>query len=363
MIAMPDLRQEFGARSTAAFAFIAALMLLCAPQARSETPDPPVPLFDESRLHDEPLALEISAPWRRLRREPADEGPFPASLRITGQETALELVVEKRGVSRQELCSIPPIRLRFDEDGVEGTAFEGNRTIKVVTHCRRGDRWEQYVVLEFLAYRFYSALTELSFRVRPATVVYEDSERDNTDGPRIAFLIEDDRLVGNRHGLDKVDIAEIQSSALPTFETSVFMLFQYLIGNVDFSPLSAVGDECCHNAKLIGNEDSLNPLYAVPYDFDSSGWVDASYATPPANLPMRSVRQRLFRGFCRHNEGLTAARELFLARRDELYRILESETRLSSRNRRKSMDYLDEFFETLVDDGRFQSLITEGCRS
>ncbi|MEE4296593.1 MAG: hypothetical protein V2J20_08270 [Wenzhouxiangella sp.] len=341
----------------------ACLGLLGTASAVAETPDAPVPLFDELRFQDAPLMLEIRAPWRQLRRAPEEDGPYPATLTIPGQDVALELTVEKRGVSRQEICSMPPIRLRFNEERVEGTIFDGNRTIKLVTHCNRGRRYEQYVLLEMLAYRFYSALTELSFRVRPAAIVYEDSERERSDGPRIAFLIEDDRLVGNRHGLDKVDVEEVRTADLPALETSIFMLFQYMIGNVDFSPLSAVEGECCHNAKLIGNEDTLDPIYATPYDFDSSGWVDASYAVVPEILPIRNVRQRLYRGFCRHNEGLPAARALFLARRDELYAILENETRLSSSSQRKSSRYLDEFFEILTDDQRFDREITEQCRS
>lgn len=363
MISSRFIRATLWTRSIAASILIALPALLGSLEVRAETPDPPVPLFDASRLVDEPLALEIRAPWRRLRREAEEEGPFPATLQMAGLTAPLELTVEKRGISRQEVCSMPPIRLRFDEERVEGTMFEGNRAIKVVTHCRRGGRFEQYVALEMLAYRLYSALTDMSFRVRPVTIVYEDSDRDRSDGPRVAFLIEDDRLVGNRHGLDKVDVDEILTSDLPAFETSVFMLFQYMIGNVDFSPLGSVGEECCHNAKLVGNEDSLDPLYAVPYDFDSSGWVDTSYAAPPEGLPIRSVRQRLFRGFCRHNDGLPEARELFLERRDELYRILESEPRLRSSNRRKSVRYLDAFFDTLNDDERFERLITEECRS
>lgn len=332
-------------------------------EVRSETPDPPVPLFDESRLADTPLALEVSAPWGQVSRKSDDEDSFAASIQLPGLEAPLVLTVEKRGVSRQELCSMPPIRFRFDEDQVAGTIFEGNRSIKVVTHCKRGSSWEQYVMLEMLAYRLYSALTDLSFRVRPATILYVDSERDRRDGPRIAFLIEDDRLVGNRHGLDKVDIDEIRVSALPAFETSVFMLFQYMIGNVDFSPLSSRSGECCHNAKLIGNEETLDPLYAVPYDFDSSGWVNTSYATPPEGLRLRNVRQRLFRGFCRHNEGLPKARELFMSRREDFYRILASESELSDRNQKRSRRYLDDFFETLADDRDFERQIIEQCRS
>lgn len=342
---------------------VVVLSLFGPGSAGAETPDPPVPLFDASRLNDAPIALQIRAPWRQLRRQPESDGPYPAAVELDGQDGPLALTVEKRGISRQELCSMPPIRLRFDEDRVEGTVFEGNRSIKVVTHCRSGRQWDQYVLLEMLAYRLYSALTEMSFRVRPATIVYEDSERDREDGPHVAFLIEDDRLVGNRHGLDKVDIDEVQPADLPALETSVFMLFQYMIGNVDFSPLSAARGECCHNAKLIGNEETLEPLYAVPYDFDSSGWVDTSYAAPPDNLRLRNVRQRLYRGFCHHNEGLQEARELFQARREDLDRIVNSETELTSSNRRKSLRYLDDFFETLGDDEQFGRRIIGECRS
>lgn len=329
----------------------------------AETSDPPVELFGDARLDAQPLELVIQAPWRRLRRERDDRGPYEATLQMSGFDGAIPLTVEKRGKSRQEICAMPPIRLRFDDDRVEGTPFAGNRAIKVVTHCQRGNRWAQYVILEFLAYRFYSALTELSFRVRPATIVYEDDERDHVDGPRIAFLIEDDRLVANRHGLDKVDIEEARVSQLPSFETSVFMLFQYMIGNVDFSPLGSAEGDCCHNAKLIGNEETLDPLYAVPYDFDSAGWVDTSYAGAPEQLPIEDVRQRLFRGFCRHNDGLDEARALFLERREDLYGILDGETRLTPRNRRKAERYLDGFFETLVNERRFERMISGACRS
>ncbi len=351
------------ARRIAAFFLLALPGLIGAQLVWSETPDPPVALFDQSRLSDPPLALEVSAPWRQLRRKSDDEDSFAASMQLPGLEAPLELTVEKRGVSRQELCSMPPIRFRFDEDRVEGTVFEGNRSIKVVTHCKRGSSWEQYVMLEMLAYRLYSALTDLSFRVRPATILYVDSERERSDGPRIAFLIEDDRLVGNRHGLDKVDVDEVGVAALPAFETSVFMLFQYMIGNVDFSPLSSRSGECCHNAKLIGNEETLDPLYAVPYDFDSSGWVNTSYAVPPDGLRLRNVRQRLFRGFCSHNEGLPKARALFMSRREDFYRILASESELSNRNKRRLERYLEDFFDTLEDDRDFERRIIEECRS
>ena len=112
---------------------MAMLAILCSAPAAAETPDPPVPLFTSS----EPLELTIRAPWRRLRREREEKGPYDATLRVQGNaDEPLPLTVEKRGKTRQELCAMPPIRLRFDEDEVEGSLFEGNRSLKVVTHCK-----------------------------------------------------------------------------------------------------------------------------------------------------------------------------------------------------------------------------------
>jgi len=325
----------------------------------AETPDPPVPLFSSS----EALELTIRAPWRELRREDAEQGPYDATLQLQGNgDEPLPLTVEKRGVSRQELCTMPPIRLRFSEDDVEDTLFAGNRSLKVVTHCKRGNRWQQYYVLEMLAYRLYNRITELSFRVRPVSLSYEDAASDKVDGPHFAFLIEDDRLVGNRSGLDKLEVREVSPSQFSSLQASRFSLFQYLIGNTDFSPLSSVEGDCCHNAKLIG-EESLEPVHPVPYDFDSSGWVDPHYAVPPEQLPIRDVTQRLFRGFCTHNDGLETARQEFLAARMDLVEIVESEPRLTDRNRRKALRYLERFFEIIEDDRSFALQITEQCRS
>ena len=42
----------------------------------------------------------------------------------------------------------------------------------MVTHCKSNDRYEQYYMLEMLAYRIYNVLTDYSFRVRPLEVTY-----------------------------------------------------------------------------------------------------------------------------------------------------------------------------------------------
>ncbi|MGK7294589.1 MAG: hypothetical protein ACNS61_02025 [Candidatus Wenzhouxiangella sp. M2_3B_020] len=328
--------------------------------ANAEEPDDPVPLFSNEGT----IAAEISAPWRRLRREDEEDGPYPARIEYIdsdGRPRSLALTVERRGLTRQRICNMPPIKLRFDDEEVEGTLLEGNKSIKLVTHCKNGKRWEHYYVLEMLAYRIYNRITDMSFRVRPLSLTYRDSERGSVDGPRFAFMIEDDKLVGDRHGLDKLEHREISPNDLDAVETSRLALFQYLIGNVDWSALSGPGDECCHNAKLIG-EDSLRPVFAVPYDFDSSGLVDAHYAVPPESLQMRDVSQRVFRGFCVHNEGLETARREFLDLEDELLALVQRETRISERDRKQADRYMREFFVVLNDSRRFKRQVIGDCR-
>ncbi|MFU8878195.1 MAG: hypothetical protein ACNA7E_08645 [Wenzhouxiangellaceae bacterium] len=321
----------------------------------------PVPLF---RTNDA-LEVTISAPWRTIQRDRRNQDPYPALLRYvadSGEMTEIPLTVERRGRSRQQLCDFPPIRLRFKRSDVKGTLFEGNRSIKMVTHCKPGKRYEQYYVLEMLAYHIYNLVTDLSFRAKPLSITYHDDQRNRDDGPRFAFLIEHDRLVARRHGMERFEPVEIRPRQLEAVESSRFALFQYLIGNVDWSSLGgAPGGNCCHNAKLIGPE-SGEPLYALPYDFDSAGLVDAEYAAPDESLPIMWVTDRLYRGFCVHNDTLEAARAEMLALEDEILAIVENESRLQARTRKRVTQYLEEFFEIIQDPRKFEREITSACR-
>lgn len=340
----------------------AMLVLLAATSvSASEQTSRSVALFDSRNA----VEITISAPWREIIRNRDVQDPYAATLEYIAEDGSREnvaLTVERRGKTRQRVCRFPPIRLRFDKSDVEGTLFEGNKSIKMVTHCNNGSRWEQYYVLEMLAYPIYNLVTDRSFRVRPLTVTYQDTDRDANDGPRFAFLIEDDSLVADRNGLDKYDAVEIRPEQLDPLESSRFALFQYLIGNEDWSSLGGPpGDDCCHNAKLIG-PDANDRLYAVPYDFDSSGLVDARYAVPNEALPIARVSQRLFRGFCLHNSTLEAARTELLENKPAIMAIVEQASQLRSGSRTQARSYLENGFEILEDRKLFDRAITGACR-
>jgi hypothetical protein len=333
-------------------------------QEEAEGPPKPAKLFE---LEDT-LAVTIKAPWGDLQKKKKNQNPYPATIEYTdelGNTVSLPLTVERRGIKRQELCRFPPIKLRFQKADVKGTTFRGQKSLKMVTHCEKASTYEQYYMLEMLIYEMYREITDWSFRVRPLSITYHDSKKDKADDPKFAFLIEDDSDVAKRHDLKKLETPKVHSSKLEPNLTAIFSLFQYMIGNVDFAALRGPDpEECCHNVKLVAAEPlgDDDKIYPIPYDFDSAGLIDAKYAAPPDGLPIRSVTQRLYRGYCRHNDYLEPARQLFIEREQAIMSVLDREPQLNSGTRKSAERYLGEFFEIIKDPKDFEKNIIEACR-
>jgi len=330
-------------------------------EKQNSTPEP-AKLFTAS----DPISVTISAPWRDIERKKKYQGTYPANIEFTddlGNATSLNMTVERRGRTRQVVCRFPPIKLQFDKKVVKGTSFRGQKSLKMVTHCQTSSRYEQLYVLEMLAYRMYNIITDFSFRVRPLGVTYVDSEHAVQQGPKFAFLIEDDSDVAKRNGQKKLKIGRSNVNRLESREANNFALFQYMIANLDWSALSGPDkNKCCHNSKLIGRDPINEPVYVIPYDFDAAGLVDAPYAVPPDNLPVNNVRQRLYRGFCVHNSTMEDARQHFGDNEGAILALVRNEPQLQSGPRKKALKFLNKFFEILKDDRQFQKKIIAKCR-
>jgi hypothetical protein len=359
--------QAEGIRSASLF-FITLVLLLTCPlslsaQEKSDGAPKPSKLFKSN----ETMKVTMTAPWRDLSRQESNQNPYPAKIEFTddlGNTVTLDMTVERRGITRQKICDFPPVKLRFDKEAVKGTTFRGQKSMKMVTHCKRATRFEQFYIKEMLAYQMYNLITDYSFRVRPLTVKYVDSKTGSTDESRFAFLIEDDSDVAKRNGLKKLKLPKMKVSQLDSKVTSEFSLFQYMIANVDWAALSGPKPECCHNVKLIGPDplQAADHAFPIPYDFDSSGMVDAPYAGPPRGLPIKSVTSRLFRGYCRQNDTLEDARVHILAQRSAILALISDEDRLNSNTKKKTTKYIDKFFDIIQSPKYFKKLVIEKCR-
>jgi hypothetical protein len=216
---------------------------------------------------------------------------------------------------------------------------------------------------EFLVYRMYNLLTKLSFRVRPMIIEYKDSKDGDNSITRFSFLIEDIDDVAKRNDFKELSIAKTPYKKLDPAITSKLSIFQFMIGNLDWAATSGPKeDSCCHNSRLIGVSNEAVPRYGIPYDFDSSGLVNAHYASPPNGLKMRNIRQRLYRGFCAFNDELPQTAELFNEKKADILALFENNSYLNDRTRKDAINYIEDFYKILNNPKRFKRDITDKCR-
>ena len=175
------------------------------------------------------LEMELAADFSALLKDRGEQrSEHPATLSYTepdGTPGELAIQLRTRGNFRLEArnCDFPPLRLNFKQGDAEHTVFAGQDKLKLVTHCRTGKtQFEQQMLQEFLAYRVYNQLTELSFRVRLARISYVDTAGKRKPSTRFAFLIEDeDRMAQRNIGV----VFEIQRFSLTLTEPAQSALF------------------------------------------------------------------------------------------------------------------------------------------
>jgi len=307
----------------------------------------------------DPLAFTLTANFDRLRHDKrkADAPWRAATVTIadsTGANVIIPLQVKTRGIWRLKECDFPPIRMDFKKHSVEHTVFEKLDKPKLVTHCRDNDDYEQYVLQEMQLYRVYNVLTPYSHRVRLAHVVYTDSASGKTVATRYAFLQEEPEAMAYRIGGMLMKQQGAGSDDLDPEAAAVFFLFQYLIGNTDFSVAAL------HNVELISRDTASVP---VAHDFDFAGAVNTRYATTDPSLSIRRVRDRLYRGYCLPEAAYSPAVGLFQSLKDSIYALYRDPVGklLKGDRAKETLAYFDEFYETIGDVKAFRREILDHC--
>jgi hypothetical protein len=236
-----------------------------------------------------------------------------------------------------------------------GTVFEGQDKLKLVTHCRDRDSYEQNVLEEFLAYRIYNVLTEVSFQVQLVRITYVDSSEHDDPLTRLGFLIEDEDAMALRVDGTMLEVAAAPAEQFQQHQAGLMYVFQYSIGNTDWSMTHF------HNVKVMRVGMDYLP---IPYDFDFSGLVDAPYAGPNQAIAhlLDNVRQRLFWGRCNPAIDYSVIFAHFIEHQETILGLARTQPWLDERNRRAATEYLEEFFSTLANERRADRSIVKACR-
>ena len=88
-------------------------------------------------------------------------------------------------------------------------------------------------------------------------------------------------------------------------------------------------------------------LKIVPYDFDSSGFVNPKYARPLNHLGLRTIKQRLFMGQFKSKSAREKVITLFNNKKENIYSLIKNCEQLDKVNQTETMTYLDEFYRIL----------------
>ncbi|NNE05716.1 MAG: hypothetical protein HKN15_08350 [Xanthomonadales bacterium] len=296
------------------------------------------PLFNQQDV----LEMELEGPFTTLVANIPDREQHDMTLRLDGFE--LPVRVRVRGKSRTRECEFPPLRLHFDKNDVKGTVFEGQHKLKLATHCRDRASAEINLLDELAAYRAFEAVSGAAFRTRLVRIRYIDAAHKSKRAVtvRYAFLIESIGELAGRINGTPLEVEGVRRSEINEAQAALVYMFQYMIGNTDWSLVRNEEDEeCCHNLDLVEVDGST---YLIPYDFDLAGVVNAPYARPDPSLGLRSVRQRRYRGYCLPEPAHRRAIRHFVDRRRTILASAGSVPAADS-DVARIVNYLDDFFD------------------
>lgn len=324
------------------------LLLLCASAQASGA------LFG----NDDVLDVELRGPLKATLRDNDKREERRFVLVHDGREIGVD--VRMRGKSRATACYFPPLRMDFSGSETQGTPFDGQGAIKLVTHCKSGKAFDQNVVEEYLTYRLFQLVSETAYRVRLLRVVYVDTDRPKREPlSRYAFALEPVRALANRTGGQIVKTEYVSTAHLDKDQTALLFVFQFLVGNTDWSLVTATGEKhCCHNVSLIEIDGLHVP---VPYDFDQAGVVNAAYARPHPGLGLRTVRTRRYRGNCVTGLDLEPAVRRVAALEPEILALIGSLPDATDDRTRGRIEYLEEFFDEARDPAELAAVLEQHC--
>lgn len=313
---------------------------------------------DSLFLSDEIIEIELRSDFSSIQKERTGE-PLTHEGELTyylpgSKNVALKVKVSSRGFFRRDPshCSFPPLSVNFKKNSVSNTLFEDQDKLKLVTPCRN----DYDVIDEYLVYKLYNIITGQSLKVRLSRVRYFDTGKMKKLLTGYSFFIEHEDEAASR-----LLSAETKKFLTPfDIDRDAYIklvLFQYMIGNKDWFVTSR------KNIIIMQPSDSTLKPFAVPYDFDLSGFVNADYAKPAGIAPELLASKRVYKGICFSNEEFLRAFDYFENLRGMFTETIMNMKLLPKSKRDENIEFLNGFYRLIKDRKSAIEYFSRNCET
>ena len=325
---------------------ILAFCLLCGGCSQSQPAKADSPNYENSlfenlyKTQNLSITIETDIEQILLNKDKDEKLYQEAVIKIhSGQSTTINglCTIRPRGVTRKRLCDFPPLMIRVNEDQSTSLGIGQSENIKLVTYCKDSLKYEGWIAKEYLAYKLFNELSNESFRVKLATVTYQDNEDQTKKITKDGFIIEPLEELSSRLSCTILEDDEAIKN-IHRDKYKVLTVFQYMIGNSDWNFSNR------HNIRLLSCDPKYGPI-PIPYDFDYSGLVNADYAKPHPMLPIDKVTDRLFQWRGSVDEDFSETISFFRTKKEKMTQICHSILSNNDNSQESVANYLNDFFE------------------
>lgn len=298
--------------------------------------------FFDKMSQDDVVEITIKTELDSLieNRNSKDYRPATFSLKQGKSSLNFDMKVKTRGKFRRRVCDFPPLKLKFSKEDLAAAGFSAYNKMKLVTHCLDDKELSRETIMrEYLTYELYREVTENSFRVQLAKLIYIDSNSGKKT-KRWGFLIESTKEMAARLGAVEVEKMGQEAEAFDLTAEKISSTFNYLIGNEDYNL------EMNKNVKFIQKHGS-DKLIPVPYDFDFSDLVNAPYARFKSDPNKIAERQRVYMGLTPDRKDLHSTHSFYKTKKESLIKKVYKFHLLSEGSKKEIVSYLKSFYDLI----------------
>jgi len=309
----------------------------------------------------EPLILTLKLNLKEFQKTKYKENYHPAELTCHVSETfevKHEVRVKSRGEFRKGFCIYPPVWLNIRLAGIEAEDLADIAKVKLVTRCKSASIFDNLVLREYLVYQIFNLLSPYSFNTRLVKLKYIDTGRKDKVVEDWGFIIEPEIEMANRNNAMPIKSDRLSLATVNKEWMDKVAYFNYMVGMCDYSVTGR------HNLKIVTPKEygPTTGFIPVPYDFDYTGLVDASYAVPGENLGITSVRERYYLGGCRSEEIHKQTIQWLGSYRDEIRELILNFEYLEESERVEMVEYIESYYEETESKGFINRSIQSTCR-